>query len=212
MTGAKNLEFVNGHTYDVTSEKGEASKFTAITLNNAIQKALGDNKAKFTLAVMHSVIATQLENMNLLEYMKYTDSDGIERALPLATVNGKLVLVDDSMPTEAVAATETEPAYTKYTTYVLGDGAIEYTDCGVKVPYETNRDPAKNGGEDTLYGRQRKIFAPKGISFTDSSILSPTDTQLETGSKWSLANSNEGGSAEYFPHKAIPIARVITRG
>lgn len=212
MTGAKNLEFVNGHTYDVTGETGEASKFTAITLNNAIQKALGDNKAKFTLAVMHSVIATQLENMNLLEYMKYTDSDGIERALPLATVNGKLVLVDDSMPTEAVAATETEPAFTKYTTYVLGDGAIEYTDCGVKVPYETDRDPAKNGGEDTLYGRQRKIFAPKGISFTDSTILSPTDAQLETGSKWSLANSNEGGSAEYFPHKAIPIARVITRG
>ena len=83
---------------------------------------------------------------------------------------------------------------------------------GVKVPYETDRDPAKNGGEDTLYGRQRKIFAPKGISFTDSTILSPTDAQLETGSKWSLANSNEGGSAEYFPHKAIPIARVITRG
>ena len=128
MTGAKNLEFVNGHTYDVTGEAGEVSKFTAITLNNAIQKALGDNKAKFTLAIMHSVIATQLENMNLLEYMKYTDSDGIERALPLATVNGKLVLVDDSMPTEQVAAVGEVPAYTKYTTYVLGDGAIEYTD------------------------------------------------------------------------------------
>ena len=81
----------------------------------------------------------------------------------------------------------------------------------MKVPYETDRDPKVNGGQDTLYSRQRKIFAPCGISWTDSSIISPTDEQLETGSKWSLANSNESAK-EYFPHKAIPIARIITRG
>ncbi|MCE2603935.1 hypothetical protein LH384_33145, partial [Pseudomonas aeruginosa] len=92
-----------------------------------------------------------------------------------------------------------------------GDGAIELTDCGAKVPYEVDRDPAKNGGQDTMYSRQRKIFAPYGISFTDNSIISPTDAQLETGSKWSLANSNES-SKDYLPHKAIPIARIITRG
>lgn len=212
MTGTKNLEFVNGHTLDVSANADATGNFGAITLNNAIQKALGDNKAKFTLAIMHSVIATNLENLNLLEYMKYTDSDGIERALPLATLNGKLVLVDDAMPVENVPAAGEVAEYNKYTTYVLGDGAIEYTDCGAKVPYETDRDPAKNGGQDTLYGRQRKIFSPYGISYTDPAILSPTNANLETGSKWSLANSNEGGSAEYFPHKAIPIARVITRG
>jgi hypothetical protein len=61
-----------------------------------------------------------------------------------------------------------------------------------------------------MYGRQRKIFSPAGISFTDATIISPTDTQLETGSKWSLASSNED-TPEYFPHKAIPIAKVITR-
>ncbi|SHN03813.1 hypothetical protein SAMN02746066_04545 [Anaerosporobacter mobilis DSM 15930] len=212
MTGAKNLEFVNGHTYDISDKTDGTGVFGPVTLNNAIQKALGDNKAKFTLAIMHSAVATGLENLNLLEYMKYTDKDGIERSLPLATLNGKLVLVDDTMPVEEVPKVGEVEAYTKYTSYVLGDGAIEYTDCGAKVPYETDRDPAKNGGQDTLYGRQRKIFSPYGISFTDSSILSPTDANLETGSKWSLANSNESGSAEYFPHKAIPIARVITRG
>jgi hypothetical protein len=212
MTGTNNLQFVNGHTLDVSANTDATGYFGAITLNNAIQKALGDNKAKFTLAIMHSVIATGLENLNLLEYMKYTDSDGIERALPLATLNGKLVLVDDAMPVENVPAAGEVAAYDKYTTYVLGDGAIEYTDCGAKVPYETDRDPAKNGGQDTLYGRQRKLFSPYGISYTDSAILSPTNANLETGSKWALANSNEGGSSEYFPHKAIPIARVITRG
>lgn len=215
MTGTENLKFVNGHTLDISANEDDSGKFGATTLNNAMQQALGDNKAKFTLAIMHSVVATNLENLKLLEYMKYTDKDGIERTLSLATLNGRTVLVDDSMPVEEVAASgsgETaKAAYTKYTTYVLGDGAIEYTDCGVKRSYETHRDPAKNGGQDMLYGRQRKIFAPYGISWTDSSIISPTDEQLETGSKWSLANSNES-TKEYFPHKAIPIARIISRG
>lgn len=215
MTGAENLKFVNGHTLDISGSADYTGMFGPTTLNTAMQQALGDNKAKFTLAIMHSAVATNLENLKLLDYMKYTDKDGIERNLGFATLNGRTVLIDDSMPTvEVPAVTESgkeAAAYTKYTTYVLGDGSIEYTDCGAKVPYETNRDPKTNGGQDTLYSRQRKIFAPYGISWTDSSIISPTDTQLETGSKWSLANSNES-TKEYFPHKAIPIARIISRG
>ena len=211
MTGAENKKFVDGHTYDISANAGDMGMFEETTLNTAIQQALGDNKAKFSLAIMHSAVATNLENMKVVEYLKYTDKDGIERPTGLAIINGKLVLVDDAMPVEYVAAAEGAEAYTKYTSYVLGDGAIELTDCGAKVPYEVDRDPAKNGGQDTMYSRQRKIFAPYGISFTDNSIISPTDAQLETGSKWSLANSNES-SKDYFPHKAIPIARIITRG
>lgn len=45
-----------------------------------------------------------MENQKLLEYMKYTDKDGIRRQLPLANWNGRLVLVDDSMPVENVPA------------------------------------------------------------------------------------------------------------
>lgn len=211
MTGAENLKFVNGHTFDISANTDATGKFSATTLNSAMQYALGDNKAKFTLAIMHSAVATNLENLKLLEYLKYTDSEGIQRNLALGTINGRAVLVDDNMPTEEVAASGSDSAYTKYTTYVLGDGAIEYTNCGVRVAYETSRNPAKNGGQDMLYGRQRKIFSPYGISWTDSAIISPTDAQLETGSKWSLANSNES-TKEYFPHKAIPIARIISRG
>lgn len=211
MTGTENKKFVDGHTYDVSGEKNTptgsgANVFTATTLNNAMQKALGDNKAKFRMAIMHSQVATNLENLNLLEYMKYTDENGIERDLGLATLNGRIVLIDDNMPTEAKTD---DGNYTAYTTYVLGDGAIEYTNCGAKVPNEMDRDPKKNGGETTLYTRQRKIFSPYGISFKNSSsIISPTDAQLETAANWEVAHSG----SDYFPIKAIPIARIITRG
>lgn len=209
MTGAKNLEFVNNHTYDISGE-AEGNKFSETTLNTAMQKALGDNKAKFALAIMHSQVATNLENLKLLAYMKYTDSQNIERDLALGTLNGRTVLVDDGMPTEEVK--DESGGYTKYTTYTLGTGAIEYTNVGAKKPYSMSENDQKNGGETTLWSRQRKIFSPYGISFKNTGIISPTDAQLETGTNWTLANSNESGTPEYFPHKAIAIARIITRG
>lgn len=203
MTGAENLKFVEGHTLDISGAAGDAANFNATTLNSGMQKALGDNKAKFSLAIMHSAVATNLENLNLLEYLKYTDAQGIQRPLAIGTLNGRTVLVDDAMPVTDEGA---------YTTYVLGDGAIEYTNCGAKVPYETGRDPAKNGGQDTLYSRQRKIYAPVGISWkNNSTIMSPTNAQLEDGANWEIANSNTSAK-KYFPHKAIPIARVISKG
>ena len=238
MTSGKNGEFATKHTY-------EANCFEATTLNTWMQKVLGDNKSKFALAVMHSAIATYLENLNLLEYMKYTDDMGIERSLPLATLNGRVVLVDDTMPAvegykDAVSTdigavkvvesdagageillSEVNKTYlgkktlkaddyvvqtTQYTTYVLGQGAIEYTNCGVKVPSELDRDAKKNGGETSLITRQRKVFAPYGISWKSPTIVSPTDEQLENGANWELAKNG----TNTYPEKAIAIAQIKT--
>lgn len=210
MTGAENKKFVDSHTSDITGET--VNTFTPTTLNNALQKAVGQNKSKFTLAIMHSQVATNLENLKLLEYLKYTDANGIQRDLTLGTLNGRTVLIDDSMPTEEV--TDAAGNYIKYTTYVLGQGAFEFTNPGAKVPFEMDRNPSKNGGEDTLYSRERVCYAPYGISFTNKSVakLSPTNAELENGTNWELVNDGASGKKEYIDHKAIPIARIISRG
>ena len=229
MTGTANKKFVDSHTYDVTAvenSEGKVGYMDATTVNTGMQRACGDNKGKFTLAIMHSVVATNLENLKILVYLKFNDANGIEREIGIGTINGRLVLVDDGMPVEEVAPVaakgtpgaegyvEAQEGYTKYTTYVLGDGAIEYTDCGAKVPYEVNRDPDTNGGQDTLYSRQRKCFSPYGISFTQENMasLSPTDAELEDGSNWELVSTQGTKTKQYIDHKAIPIARVISRG
>jgi len=211
MTDAEGAKFVEAHTYDVTAianSEGKMGHMDATTLNTGIQKACGDNKGKFSMVIMHSAVATNLENLKVLAYLKYTDANGVERDLTLATLNGRLVMVDDSMPSEA------GEGGTVYTSYVLGDGAIEFTDCGVKVPYEMDRNAAKNGGQDTLYSRQRKCFAPYGISFTKKSMAtaSPTNAELKNGVNWMLVHSAEGDNIQYISHKAIPIARVLSLG
>lgn len=215
MSDTEGAKFVAAHTSDVTAvqnSEGKTGYMDGTTMNSAMQKACGDNKGKFSLAIMHSAVATNLENLRLLSYLKYTDAAGMQRDLAIGTLNGRTVLVDDNMPVTA-GAQASDPD--QYTTYVLGDGAIEYTDCGAKVPYEVDRDPAANGGEDTLYSRQRKSFAPYGISFTKASMatLSPTDAELETGANWELVNNKESGNKKkYIAHKAIPIARIISLG
>jgi hypothetical protein len=200
MTGAENERFVNEHTSDISGEGDGA--ITAVALNNAAFKACGANKKNFTVVLMHSNVATTLENLNLLEFMKYTDNEGITREIQLGTWSGRLVIVDDTLPVSGGL----------YTTYILGEGAFCYEDIGVKNAYELARDPKTNGGEDTLYMRQRKVFAPYGISYekTVQHSISPTDEELSDGDNWELVSAGEFGT--YVDHKKIPIARIISRG
>lgn len=220
MTGTKNVEFIDTHTNDISAaDSEELSKVGATTLNNTIQKACGDNKGAFKLAIMHSAVSTNLENLNVLGYLKYTDEKGIERDLELASWNGRLVIVDDSMPTEFVAATTGEnatPAYMKYTTYILGDGAINLEELGAKVPWEMSRDPKTHGGEDTLWSRKRNAVAVDGLSWLNKSVanFSPTRAEIANGANWSLINDGNPTAANrtYIDHKAIAIARIISKG
>lgn len=319
-TNPKDIEFVSNHTNDICAI-GDG-KIDVATLNKTTTKACGANKKKFSLVFMHSDVAMNIENLRLLEHLKYTDKDGVTRDLDLGTWNGKLVVVDDDMPVITVPATAgtagvykikidtalvdgqsiiingrtykcttagtgdgefavgtasqeatalatligtafadftvsssttyvvftqivrgvgnipsiaiegtgagtasistttqgVAPSieYKAYITYALGLGAINYEDIGVKIPYEMARDAKTNGGEDTLYIRQRKCFAPFGLSYTKASqsTLSPTNAELETGANWELVHTGETDVADrsYINHKSIAIARIVSKG
>ncbi|MBR2571918.1 MAG: hypothetical protein IKE30_07295 [Clostridia bacterium] len=91
------------HTLDITGSS--SASVGADTLNTAIQQAAGANKDIFTAVIMHSVVATHLENLQLLTYWKETDSQGVERPLKIASWNGRTVFVDDDVPAEETVAT-----------------------------------------------------------------------------------------------------------
>lgn len=212
---AANAEFVDKHTYDVSAPDATATtdemKVGATTLNTAIQKACGDNKQKFSLVICHSAVATNLENMKLLAYLKYTDAQGVERDLTMGTWNGRLVIVDDTMPVTVFEGDENSEGYTSYTTYILGEGAIGFEPVGAKIPYEMVRDAKTRGGEDTLISRKRNAVSVAGISYLKAkqATNSPTNAELKNGLNWSLVTDDNNKT---IPHKAIPIARIISRG
>jgi hypothetical protein len=175
------------HTVDTGEVVGET------TFNNAAATALGDNKNIIGLAFMHSGVATTLENKQLLEFWKQTDANGIQRRMNIATINGYLAIIDDDMPFDG----------TQYTSYLLGAGFLRNASGRLDVPVETFRDPAKNGGQDTLYTRIRETIHPNGFEYkipTANWTNSPTDAQLFDPAQWTLK----------FNPKAVPAVAVIT--
>lgn len=310
LKGIFGVSRFSNNTLDITA--AATTMVSATTLNNAIQKAAGENKGVFKLAIMHSQVATNLENQQVLNFWTYTDKDGIQKRSDLADWNGRTVIVDDScvetvettpgvwavtITTKATAgdkikinnvelvagtdfalttdtttgnasalatalnastdasvnkftwsnnsgtlkATEKTGYYgttsaftatvtqttsgtmvvgsvssdqaavinTVYVTYLLGRDAFDYCNCGARVPSEVSRDPKTRGGVDELIMRQRKLFAPKGFSFNNLTIMSPEDYQFATAANWDLAVSTTG---KYYPTKAVPIARIKSLG
>ena len=90
----------------------------------------------------------------------------------------------------------------KYTTFLLGQGAIRYAQAPVDKPSEMDRNPALNGGKDMIYTRLRECLAPYGFSFkgdvaTDVGI---PDTVLLDSSSWERK----------MPAKSLMMSRLIT--
>ena len=106
----------------------------------------------------------------------------------LGDINGITIVVDDSAPYTAATSGESAVA-AKYTTYILGAGAIQYAQAPVKTPSEVVREALTGGGYSALVTRLRETIHPNGFSFTKPTsgyTASPTDAQLGASANWSI--------------------------
>jgi len=207
ITGASGLpkKWHDGHVVDLGSSTATAATIGATDLNNLATTAMGDNKSLFKLVIMHSSVAKTLENLQVLEYWKQTDANGVQRPTAIASANGYTVIIDDGVPAAPVGGAGDNKDLIKYTTYLLGEGVIRTAKGRVTVPVENARDPKTNGGQDTLYTRMRETIHPNGFSFIvpgSDWTESPTDAQLAATADWTIK----------FDPKAIPMAALITNG
>lgn len=200
-----NWDIWNAHTFDIASDTATATaanKLDAVSAADAMQKAVGDNASIFTMAWMHSRVATNLAGLQLLEYRKYTDAQGIERTVNIADFNGLTVIVDDDAP---VADSSSASGEKEYTTYLMGVGALQYAPTTVPHPVEVSRVPLEAGGYNVFINRLRETIHPNGFTFTAPSASythSPTFEQLTAAANWKLV----------APAKTIPMARIISNG
>ena len=164
-TDAKNKEFVENHSTTIYAP------MSATTLNSAVNKACGANKQKFSLVFMHSDVATNLENMKLLEFMKQTGGDGIQKDLTLATWNGRTVVVDDDLP--AVTGYADAEADTPGALVIKASGAsgASEIDLAKATPYFGTRTLAADMYVVQMCIRDRnwreELFNPAEISAKD---------------------------------------------
>ena len=200
-TQAMYTEWAN-HTYNIaaTATVTDDNKVGPTTMGDAIQKALGDNGSIISMAWMHSRVAQNLANLQLLEFRKYTDRMGIERQLNIADYNGITVIVDDDVPvSDSTGATGEK----EYTTYALGVGSILHATAPVKTPVEIGRNELSAGGYDFMVTRLRETYHPNGFSYNlGSGVISPTNDQLSAAANWMLVTNP----------KVLPLVKIVSNG
>lgn len=174
-----------GNIHDISALAGDAAYIMGSTFVDA-QAKLGDAHEKLTAVMMHSATVASLAKLDLIDYQP--DSEG---KLTIKSFMSKRVIEDDSCP----------QADGVYTTYLFGSGAVGYGEGNPPVPTETDRDSL--GGNDVLINRRHFILHPRGVKFTDASVVgsSPTNAELEAAANWLRVYENKNIRIVKFVHK-----------
>ena len=141
----------NDHKTNIAVAAGSTptsdNKLGASSISDAAVDAIGDASDNISLAIMHSRVAGNLANLQLLDYWKYTDPQGIEKKLRLADYNGMTVVIDDGVPvsksvktagvyelTISTAAVATDTFTILGKTYTWVANGTEETDTTIALP------------------------------------------------------------------------------
>lgn len=173
------------------------TKFSATNFAIAAQ-TMGDAKSTLTALAVHSTVETRMGLDDLIEFIP--DSEG---ALTTKVYQGKVVIVDDSMP--VVAGTTDATAY-NYTSYLFGSGMFGFGEGIDDNPLEYDRvaGAGNGGGVETVHTRKIFLLHPFGFQFTEASMAaeSATSAELELAANWTRV----------VARKNIPFAALITNG
>ena len=173
------------NVYDISALAGELSIINGASTIDAKQK-LGDNADKLVAFGMHSAVYSSLQKQNLIVYT--TTSDG---KIAFPTYLGYRIIQDDTCPVTGGV----------YTSYLFGAGAVGLGNGAAPTPTEVDRDSLQ--GEDILINRQHFVLHPRGIKWTNSSVIgqSPTMAELATAANWELVYEPKSIRIVIFKHK-----------
>ena len=183
------------NTHDISGLTGNEAAFTGENFLDASYK-LGDAEERLTAISVHSMVYASLRKQNLIEYM--LDSNNAK----IPTYMGKRVIVDDGMPKDGDV----------FTSYIFGAGAVGLGNGAAPVPTETDRDSL--AGDDILINRQHFLLHPRGVKFTDKSVVgsSPTNAELSAGTNWERVYEPKNVRIVQFKHKLWTPEKAVVGG
>ncbi len=186
LTGAFAAASMSGNLHDISGAGAGSCEISAPRTVDAAQ-LLGDAKSNLVGICMHSAVEAYLAKLDLIDFVK--GSDG---RTELAYFMGKRVIPDDGCPVSNGV----------YDTYLFGPGAIAFGNGSPVdfVPVETDRDSL--AGEDYLINRKTWVLHPRGIKWKGNAAgVSPTNTELATGTNWERVWENKQIRIVLFRHK-----------
>lgn len=159
--------------YDITGADGNAAYLNTSTLLWAKQ-VLGDARGGLVAIVCHSVMATELQTLDPLNFQpQKTDEQGF--VTQLAQYKGMNIIEDDSLPWN--------PSTGIVSAYLFGRGAIARQRLGVDHAIERFRDPDKS--LEYLIRRWRMLLHPRGYAWIGTAAAeTPSNSELATAANW----------------------------
>ena len=164
---------------------------------------LGDHKSDVTAIAVHSVVHTNLQKSNLVDFIPDSRAD-----VGFGTYMGRTLLVDDGLTVDnARFKADTTTVQPMYTSVVFGPGAFQYGVGSPRVGTEIDRNilAGQGGGEEILVNRREFVLHPKGFSVaTDvaGADQSPTNAQLKASTAYTMVGQR----------KDIPLAILRSNG
>lgn len=178
-------------THDISGATADAALISGATFIDATQK-MGDAKDALTAVAMHSAVEAYLAKQQLIEYVQEAG-----QSIRVPYFMGKRVIVDDGMPFNTGTGVASA--------YLFGAGALAWGNGSHPniIGTETDRDSLASSGEDFLINRQIYILHPRGVKFTETSVAAefPTNTELATGTNWSLVYEPKAVRMVHFKFK-----------
>lgn len=196
------LSAMSGHVTDLSASGStvtDDNKIGETTLIYAEQKALGDAADNFGLIVAHSMVVARYKALGLVDYVKYSDPNGLQREINLPTVGGLVLAQSDRYTVDASGSVP------KYKTTIIGAGSVlSARKTNYEDPYYTDYDPETAAGVQKLYTKEGRVLHPNGFDLAVGNIAteSPTRVELGTAANWSLK----------FNPKNIRIGQIISNG
>lgn len=183
------------YTKDISAAGVYSAGTTTFSASAALQAmhTAGDSWNKFRTVVMHSQVLLRAQMNDLIDTIK--DSQSGE---DIQTFLGLRVITDDNTPN----------ASNVYTTYFLGDGAIQWGVGTAKVPLAFDRNELDDAGGGSEYMIERKVWSihPAGHAYIGTCpnggpIIGTGANNLGAAGSWNRVVSER---------KQVRLARLLT--
>lgn len=141
------------------------------------KQLLGDAADKLTAIAMHSAVFTQLQKLNLIQYIPNSRGE-----IVMPSYLGYKLIVDDSLPYTS-AVPDSTPA--KYTSYLFANGVIGRGNGSPTSLTQTEMDRDSLASTDYLINRRAFVLHPQGMKWIGTPAKeTASNTELATGTNW----------------------------
>ncbi len=166
-----------------------ANQFNPDALLDTFQ-LLGDAKGFITAIALHSVIHTEMQKQNLIDFTPDSEAN-----VGFGTYMGKTLLIDDGLTVdETRTASDGTTVQPMYDTVCFGPGAFQWGNGSPRVPAEVDRNPLEGsgGGEEFIVSRREFVLHPVGFIYSEPAIggPSPTDAELRLDNAYARVDAD----------------------